>query len=144
MQEDNKNICEIFMKLVVVFSLFFLTSCSGFYFPGVHRINIQQGNFITQQMVDKLKPGMTKNQVRFVMGEAVLGGSLEKDRWDYIHTIKVSGGDTLKATLTLHFVNNRLDRFEGDYVPTKELKRLTKEANEAEKQASQSKKSKAG
>lgn len=97
-----------------------LTACSTFRFPGVHRINIQQGNVITQQMIDKLRPGMTKSQVRFVLGNAVIDDALDADRWDYVYTIQVAGGDRIRRLLSVYFVEQRLSYFEGNFVPTEE------------------------
>lgn len=95
-----------------------LTACSSFRFPGVHRINVQQGNVITQQMIDKLKPGMTRSQVRFVLGNPVVDDNLDADRWDYIYTFQLAGGDTLRKVLSVYFVDERLSYFEGDFLPT--------------------------
>ena len=97
-----------------------LTACSTLKFPGVHRINVQQGNVITQQMIDKLRPGMTKSQVRFVLGKAVIDDSLDIDRWDYIYTLSISGGDQMKTKLSVYFVNDRLSYFVGDFIPSEE------------------------
>ena len=97
-----------------------LTACATLRFPGVHRINIQQGNVITQQMIDKLRPGMTKSQVRFVLGNAVIEDSLDVDRWDYIYTVSIAGGDQIRTKLSLHFVDERLSYFVGDFIPTEE------------------------
>ncbi len=104
-----------------------LTACSTFRFPGVHRINIQQGNVITQQMVDKLRPGMTKSQVRFVLGNAVVDDSLDASRWDYIYTLQVAGGDQIKTVLSVYFVDDRLSYFVGDFIPTEELEAYKQE-----------------
>ena len=97
-----------------------LTGCSTLRFPGVHRINVQQGNVITQQMIDKLRPGMTKSQVRFVLGNAVINDSLDVDRWDYIYTLSIAGGDQIRTKLSVYYVDERLSYFVGDFVPTEE------------------------
>ncbi len=102
-----------------------LTACSSLHFPGVHRITIQQGNVITQQMVDKLQPGMTKGQVKFVLGNAVVDDPLNQDRWDYIYTIQIAGGNTLRKVLSVYFVEDKLSYFVGNFVPTEAYKELT-------------------
>ena len=86
--------------------------------PGVHRATIQQGNVITQEMVDQLQPGMEPNQVRFILGEPILGNTFRAERWDYIYTIQVGAQDRQQQRLTLWFEQNALDRFEGDFLPT--------------------------
>lgn len=108
------------MKNLLVASLIIalLSACSSFKFPGVHRIRVQQGNVITQAMIDKLKPGMTKSQVRFVLGNAIVDDSLNLNRWDYIYTMQIPGFDLIQTKLKLYFVDERLSYFEGDYVPT--------------------------
>lgn len=86
--------------------------------PGVYRATIQQGNVITQEMVDRLKPGMTPNQVRFILGEPILGNTFRDERWDYVYTIQVGAQERQKQRLTLWFEQNALARFEGDFLPT--------------------------
>ena len=58
--------------------------------PGLttYRIDVQQGNVVTQDMVAKLKPGMTRQQVRFVMGTPPIADPFHTDRWDYVYYIK--------------------------------------------------------
>lgn len=106
------------MRLTILLLALMLTSCSTFRFPGVHRITIQQGNVVTQEMIDQLRPGMSKSQVRFVLGNAVIDDSLKKDRWDYIYTVQLAGGEMTRKLLSLHFSEDKLTRFEGDYKPT--------------------------
>ena len=101
------------MKAVLFLTIVLLSSgCSTLRFPGVHRITIQQGNVISQAMVDKLKPGMTKSQVRFVLGNAVIDDPLDQQTWEYIYTIQIAGGDVIKRVLVLHFKENRLSYFD--------------------------------
>ncbi len=86
--------------------------------PEVHRIVIQQGNVITQQMVDRLKPGMTKAQALYVMGRPVLEDLFDPDRWVYIYSVQIPDEPEIKQTLTLYFENDTLTRFTGDFTPT--------------------------
>jgi len=107
------------MKAVLVLAMILLVSgCSTFRFPGVHRITVQQGNVISQAMIDKLRPGMTKSQVRFILGNPVVDDPLDQDRWDYIYTIQVAGGEVIKRLLLLNFREERLSYFEGDFLPS--------------------------
>ena len=107
------------MKYFVILSLLVLTSCSTLRFPGVHRINVQQGNVISQSMIDRLKPGMTKSQVRFVLGNPVIDHPLNENRWDYIYTMQVAGGETQRQALILFFLDDKLSYFESDLLPAK-------------------------
>ena len=54
----------------------------------VHRVDVQQGNVITKEMVDQLKQGMTKRQVQFVMGSPSIEDPFHQNRWDYIFTMQ--------------------------------------------------------
>lgn len=86
--------------------------------PGVYRSTIQQGNVITQEMVDRLKPGMTQRQVRFILGEPILGNTFRDGRWDYVYTVQVGAQARRQQRLTIWFEGDALARFEGDFVPT--------------------------
>jgi len=84
--------------------------------PGVYRIPIQQGTVIEQSMVYKLKPGMDKDQVRFIMGTPVIVDPFHSNRWDYIYTFK-KGSDRVREQrhVTLHFDDNeQLSHISGD------------------------------
>ena len=63
---------------------------------------------------------MTKSQVRFVLGNAVIDDSLDVDRWDYIYTLSIAGGDQIRTKLSVYYVDERLSYFVGDFVPTEE------------------------
>jgi len=107
------------MKAVLVLAMVLIASgCSTLRFPGVHRITVQQGNVVSQAMIDKLRPGMTKSQVRFILGNPVVDDSLDQNQWDYVYTIQVAGGDVIRNLLVLHFREQRLSYFEGDYLPS--------------------------
>lgn len=86
-------------------------------FPGVYKIDIQQGNIIDQNMINQLKPGMTQTQVAYVMGLPLLPNSFDKNRWDYIYTLQPGGEQRTQQTLSLFFKNDKLIRFSGDFNP---------------------------
>ena len=111
------------MKQITIVSaiLLLITGCSMpklASFPSVYRINIQQGNVITQKMVDQLKPGMTKRQVQYVMGTALIKDTFHQDRWDYVHSFQPGGQVRRQENMTLYFDNGLLSHFEGDYAPS--------------------------
>src|SRR5271170_4117268 len=54
----------------------------------VYRINIQQGNFLDQATVEQVKDGMTRSQVRYLLGTPMVADSFDKERWDYIYYLK--------------------------------------------------------
>ena len=107
-------------KLPISFALtaaLTLTACSPLDSRWVHRIDIQQGNVIEQEQVDQLKPGMTKRQVRFLLGTPLVADTFHAQRWDYLYHFKPGYGETEKRRLTLHFSGDRLTNLEGDYRP---------------------------
>ena len=85
---------------------------------GVHRVAIQQGNIITQAMVDQLKPGITREQVAYIMGEPVLRNTFDDDRWDYVYTIDVPDTFQSRMLVSLFFKNDVLTYITGDMVPS--------------------------
>ncbi|MFY0676528.1 MAG: outer membrane protein assembly factor BamE [Neptuniibacter sp.] len=94
----------------------FLTGCSGF--PGVYKFDIPQGNVVTQDMVDQLKPGMTPSQVRFVMGTPLVTDTFHEGRWDYIYQMKSGDdGSVVRERITLFFTEGKLSSLSGDFRP---------------------------
>ena len=87
-------------------------------FPGVYKIGIAQGNIITQEMVDQLRPGMTKRQVIFVMGTPLVRDPYHQDRWDYIYSFQPGGGVRGQERISVFFIDDELVSFTGDFVPT--------------------------
>ena len=89
-------------------------------FPGVYKISIPQGNIITQQMIDQLRPGMTKRQVIFVMGSPLVRDPFHQDRWDYVYNFQPGGGIRGQERVSVFFVDDALVNFTGDFTPTSE------------------------
>jgi len=80
----------------------------------VYHLEVQQGNVVTQEMVDKLKPGMTRNQVRYVLGTPLVIDPFHPDRWDYYYYLRGSKEKTGEAQrLTVIFKNDLLATVEG-------------------------------
>ena len=98
-----------------------VSGCQYFRFPGVYKINVQQGNIITQEMIDQLKPGMTRRQVRYIMGNPLIQDTFNPDRWDYVYTMIPAKGEPTKERMSIYFEDDKLVRFSGDFVPTSAL-----------------------
>jgi outer membrane protein assembly factor BamE len=81
-----------------------------------HKIDIQQGNFVTQEMVAKLKPGMTRSQVRFALGTPLIVDPFRNDRWDYFYMMHKGGELTEQRVVTAIFRGDELLRIEGDVI----------------------------
>ena len=87
--------------------------------PGItpYRIPIQQGNFVSQEMVSQLKAGMTREQVRFVLGTPLVTDIFHADRWDYVYYREVRGDKPEHRRVSVFFEQDRLARITGDVVP---------------------------
>ena len=88
------------------------TACGGQF---IHRVNQQQGNVITDTMLEKLKPGMNREQVQFVLGLPVLKNTFNSSRWDYIYTYAERSQNPEKRNLTLYFDEDKLVRVAGHF-----------------------------
>lgn len=87
--------------------------------PGVtpYRMVIQQGNFISPEMVAQLKPGMTREQVRFVLGTPLVTDVFHADRWDYVFYRELPNGKREQRNLSVVFEDGKLARVIGDLLP---------------------------
>ncbi|MDH3288625.1 MAG: outer membrane protein assembly factor BamE [Betaproteobacteria bacterium] len=83
-----------------------------------YRMDIQQGNAVTQKMVAKLKPGMTRAQVRFALGTPLLIDPFRSDRWDYVYYHEKPGAPREDRHIVVVFKGDRLERLEGDVTPS--------------------------
>jgi outer membrane protein assembly factor BamE len=85
--------------------------------PFVYKMEVQQGNIVTQEMVDSLQPGMSKRQVRFLLGTPLLVDVFHQDRWDYVYTMRRGRQPMERNRVSLHFADAALVRVEGDMRP---------------------------
>jgi outer membrane protein assembly factor BamE len=81
-----------------------------------YKIDIQQGNFVTQDMLAKLKPGMSRSQVRFALGTPLIVDPFHSDRWDYVYNLHKQGELIEQRVVTVFFRGDVLERIEGDVV----------------------------
>ena len=105
-----------------------LVLLGGCGWPRVHKVIVQQGNVITQEMVDKLKPGMTRSQVAYIMGEPVVRNTFDDSRWDYVYSLENPGFYEVSSTMSLFFENDKLAFFTGDLAPTSVQKQAEEKA----------------
>ena len=80
------------------------------------KIDVRQGNFVSQSMVAQLKPGQTREQVRFILGSPLITDVFHADRWDYVYRFTSGSGAILDRRLTVFFQGNKLSRVAGDVV----------------------------
>lgn len=125
---------SISIKIISILTILLgFASLSGCIFPGVYKLNIQQGNIVTQDMLDKLKPGMTERQVIYVMGNPVLKAPYQDERWDYIYTLEERDIVTKSYRISVFFNEQRQFTHYTGELPEKEfsekdqLKNLPKE-----------------
>jgi outer membrane protein assembly factor BamE len=99
--------------LLGVLALATLASCVSPY-----HMDVQQGNVVTQEMLDQLRPGMTRSQVRFVLGTPLIADPFHPERWDYFYSYRKGAGKEPEIRrLTVIFKDDLLIRIEGDVVP---------------------------
>jgi outer membrane protein assembly factor BamE len=109
---------RIVRAVAVLLGLLMLAGCgnvSSFRFPGVYRLDIPQGNIITQDMVDQLRPGLTKRQVNFILGTPLIRDTFDQDRWDYVYSYQPGGGERVQERLVVFFEDGALVSFGGDF-----------------------------
>ncbi len=110
------------MRILIVPVSLLLASCSNFssYLPTFtpHKIEIRQGNLITQDMRDRIKTGMTQMQVKAVLGAPLINDLYHANRWDYIYRLEQQGKVVENQRLTLYFEQGVLTRID-DATPLK-------------------------
>ena len=107
---------SLFALLIVCSVL--LTGC-GSSVPMIKpfKMDIQQGNVVTSKMLLQLRPGMTKSQVRFIMGTPLIVDSFHNNRWDYFYQLRQAGKVVEQRRVILEFEKDLLARVRGDVVP---------------------------
>ena len=114
-----RNIAGLLMqKLLIIITLIaslWLTACSKFHL--VHKIDVQQGNVITEDKVNLLEPGMTRRQVQFIMGSPMIADVFHQDRWDYIYVMWPGYGEPTGVRIALFFDDDLLTGTSGTIQP---------------------------
>jgi outer membrane protein assembly factor BamE len=83
-----------------------------------YKVEVVQGNFVSKEQVDALRPGMSRQQVRDILGTPLVSSVFHQDRWDYVFTIKRQGVQPQARRLTVFFKGSALERFDGDEMPS--------------------------
>lgn len=114
-------------RLLVATAAFILAGCESLrtWTPAIiqpYRPDVQQGNVVTREMVEQLREGMTRDQVRFLLGTPLLTSVFHQDRWDFVYYLQRGKGDERQLRrLTVFFKDDRLARFESDEMPPEKL-----------------------
>lgn len=112
----------MFLRALAAIAALLLASCGSVGLPTPHlkpyRMEIQQGNFVSQEMVSQLKLGMSKDQVRFVLGTPLITDSFHAERWDYVFRRQRANSRELEQRkIAVFFEDGKLKRIEGDVMP---------------------------
>jgi len=84
---------------------------------GVYKIDVNQGNYLSQDMVDRLQVGMTRQQVRATLGTPLVTSAFRDNRWDYVYEFTRQGRVREHRQFTVYFAEEKLSRWEGDEMP---------------------------
>jgi outer membrane protein assembly factor BamE len=103
--------------IIACLSGLMLGGCSIGDWSPIHRIDVQQGNVITQDAVNQLTPGMSRRQVQYVMGSPMITDVFHKNRWDYIYRMQPGEGKATEQHVTLFFKGDSLASISGSMHP---------------------------
>lgn len=118
-------------KISIISLLLLVTACSSLKFPFAYQVVVQQGNYVERDMISKLEVGMTRRQVKFVMGSPLIEDTFNPDRWDYYYTVKRGEDQLTRKLFTVYFEGDKLARWGGD------LKQINKNADGTEEDSEQ-------
>jgi len=109
-QPSMKNNFKIALPLLI---LLLSAGCS------IHKVDIQQGNIVSQEMMSQLKVGMQRNEIIHLMGRPMIVDPFRQNRWDYVHTFKSGKSDEPRSQyrVTLIFEGDRLSSIDSDIPP---------------------------
>ena len=105
---------KLYQIAILLTAVFFTTACNNW----IYRIDVPQGNFLDERDVKKLRVGMTKEQVVYVLGHPVVEDSFDKSTWYYVYDMKrgmSKRGEDFQKQLVLNFDGNVLTTVEGDF-----------------------------
>ena len=101
------------LRTIIITTALSLSACSSW----VYRIDIPQGNYLEQKSIDKIQMGMTKEQVKFILGSPVVVDAFNNDTWNYIYRFKsgISKKMDVQKSFTIKFENDKLISADGDF-----------------------------
>lgn len=109
------------MRYPTILLALFCAACGSYSanLPSIkpYKMDIQQGNFVDSKMMMQLRPGMSKSQVRFIMGTPLLVDNFHANRWDYFYQMRKEGRIIEQRRVTLEFDGDSLARVRGDVIP---------------------------
>ena len=105
----------VMQKLAALMGL--LLILAGCAFPGVYKINVQQGNILGDKELSQLQIGMTRREVQFVLGTPSVAQNMDPNVDHYLYTFQRQGGETQRQQVSAYFENDRLTRYETQLLP---------------------------
>ena len=103
-------------SILILLCLSLISSCSWIQFPSIHKVTVQQGNIVNQEMVSKLQIGMSMSQVQYILGTPLTTDTFDHSRWDYFYSRVDSEGKRSERRLKLSFDNeDLLQSVSGDF-----------------------------
>jgi len=117
------------LVLVPLASLALLSACSSLGLPAAksdslfgvftpYRVDVVQGNVVTQEVMAQIQPGLGRMQVREILGTPLLADPFHLDRWDYVFTIQRQGVPDQKRRISVFFKNDAVERFDTEALPS--------------------------
>ncbi len=103
----------MYFRVAIIITALTLSACSSW----VYRYDVSQGNYLEQKSIDKLQVGMTKEQVKFILGSPVVVDAFNNDTWNYVYKLK-SGRNKdfdIKKQFIINFANDKLVSASGDF-----------------------------
>lgn len=121
-----------FRILTILLGFIFISACSV---PEVYKLTVQQGNIVTQDMLDQLKAGMNQRQVAYIMGTPLIKSAYQENRWDYIYTLERRDEVVKSYQVTVFFTDKVYTHYEGE-VPNDKVVEKQQEVLEEKKEDS--------
>ncbi|MEK9776594.1 MAG: outer membrane protein assembly factor BamE [Quisquiliibacterium sp.] len=116
---------RIALSLVIAATMLMTAGCgprradsSGIFEP--HKIDIPQGNYLTQEMLNRVKPGMNRAQVRAALGTPLLNQLFHDDRWDYVFSYRYASGRLEQRSVTILFKGDQVSEILADKLPERD------------------------
>jgi len=103
----------LMQKLPAYFSLIVALTTAG---CSIHQPPVQQGNVLDKEAVAQLKPGLSKRQVKFILGDPVLANPFRPERWDYVYWLKPKSEKPTLKRISIYFDNDTVSRLDGEGV----------------------------
>lgn len=110
---SNARTCAVVAATALLVAV--LAGCSSWGFPGVYRINIEQGNIVTVEMLEQLQEGMNRRQVRYILGTPLVEDPFNDDRWEYLYMVRNGENTLIDQRLTVYFDGDTLTRWESNH-----------------------------